>query len=174
MPNLVQKIKEFVKGWSNNPIEPFDRVSTVTPAVKRSAEQLLKKSEDFIRFRKAKHEDRPTVKPRGNVVCGELIELGICPTKSYEWTTGPNFNKDAKNVVNRRREIDYSDFNQFRKDLSEIALLEEIELEDGLGKTEIFCNCFGWSGAHGCKGDICVHVCARYCNVLYCTVLYCT
>ena len=101
MPNLVQKIKEFVEGWSNNPIEPFDRVSTVTPAVKRRAEQLLKKSDEFIRFRKAKHEDRPIVKPRGNVVCGELIELGCCPTQRYDWTTRPNFNKDAKNMVNR-------------------------------------------------------------------------
>ena len=68
MPNLVQKLKEFVKGWSKNPIETFDRVSTVSPAVKKSAERLLKNLEDFIRFRKAKDRDRPTVKPRGNVV----------------------------------------------------------------------------------------------------------
>ena len=67
-------------------------------------------------------------------MCRELIELGCCPTQRYDWTTGPNFNKDAKNVVNRRRQIDYSDFNQFRKDLSEIVWMEEIELEDGLAK----------------------------------------
>ena len=146
----------------------------VIPVVKKRAEKLLKGPEELIRFREAKHEDRPTVKPRGNVVCGELIEIGICPTKSYEWTNGTNFNKDAKDVLKRRRDMDYSDFNQFKKDISEIALMEEIELEDGLGKTEIFCNCFGVKGGHGCKGDICVHVCARYCNVLYCTVLYCT
>ena len=73
MPNLVQKIKEFVEGWSNNPIQPFERVTTVIPAVKKRAEQLLKSPEELIRFRQAKHEDRATVKPRGNVVCGELI-----------------------------------------------------------------------------------------------------
>ena len=99
-------------------------------------------------------------------MCGELIELGICPTRSYQWTNGTNFNKDAKNVLNRRREIDYSDFNQFRKDLSEIALMDEIELEDGLGKEEIFCNCSSVTGGSGSKGEICIHVCARYFNVL--------
>ena len=69
MPNLVQMLKEFVKGWSKNSKETLERVSTVSPAVKKSAEQLLKKLEDFIQFRKAKDRDRPTVKPRGNVVC---------------------------------------------------------------------------------------------------------
>ena len=174
MPNLVQKLKEFVKGWSKNPKETLDRVSTVSPAVKKSAEYLLNKFEDFLRFRKAKHNDRPTVKPKGDVVIGELKELGICPSRNYVVTTLPNYNEDAKNMVNRRRQIDYSDFDQFRKDLNEIVLMEVIELEDGLGKEEIFCNCFAFGGASGCKGDICVHVCARYCNVLYRTVLYCT
>ena len=48
MPNLVQMLKEFVEGWSKNPKETLDRVSTVSPAVKKSAEQLLKKLDDFL------------------------------------------------------------------------------------------------------------------------------
>ena len=83
MPNLVQMLKEFVEGWSKNPKETLDRVSTVSPAVKKSAEQLLKKLDDFLRFRKAKHNDRPTVKPKGDVVIGELKEVGICPRQNY-------------------------------------------------------------------------------------------
>ena len=139
----------------------------VSPAVKNRAEQLLNKMEDFLRFRKAKHNDRPTVKPRGDVVIGELKEVGICPRQNYVVTTLPQYNQDAKNIVNRRRQINYSNFDQFRKDLNEIALMEVIELEDRLDKEEIFCNCLALKGASSSKGDICIHVCARYCNVLY-------
>ena len=114
------------------------------------------------------------MKPKGDVVIGELKEVGICPRQNYILTTLPQYNEDAKNIVNRRRQINYSNFDQFRKDLNEIALMEVIELEDGLGKEEIFCNCLALTGGSGSKGDICVHVCARYCNVLYRTVLYCT
>ena len=103
---------------------------------------------------------------------GNLKEVGICPRQSYVITTLQKFNEDGKKMVKRRQNIDYSDFDEFRNDLSQISLMEVIELE--AGKIEIFCNCFSVNYPSGSKGDICVHVCARYCNVLYCTVLYCT
>ena len=61
----------------------------------------------------------------------------------------------------------YSDFDQFRNDLSEMAVMEVIKLDDGVGKEEIFCNCSSVTGGSGSKGEICIHVCARYFNVLY-------
>ena len=61
----------------------------------------------------------------------------------------------------------YSNFNQFRKDLSEMAVMEVIKLDDGLGKEQIFCNCASVTSGSGSKGDMCIHVCARYFNVLY-------
>ena len=167
MPHLFEMMKDLVEGWSKNPKQQLDRVQMVSPTVKIRAEELLKKMEDFLCFRKAKHIDRSTVKPRGDLVTGELKQVGICPRQNYVVTTLPQYNQDAKNIVNRRRQINYSNFDQFRKDLNEIALMEVIELEDGLGKEEIFCNCLALTGASGSKGDICVHVCARYCNVLY-------
>ena len=112
------------------------------------------------------------MKPKGNVVSGELKQVGISPRQCYVVTTREKFNEDAKKIVKRRQQIDYSDFDEFRNDLQQIALMEVIELEDG--NIEIFCNCFSVHNPSGSKGDICVHVCARYCNVLYCTILYCT
>ena len=61
----------------------------------------------------------------------------------------------------------YSNFDQFQKDLTQMAVMEVIKLEDGLGKEEILCNCLALTGASGSKGDICIHVCARYFIVLY-------
>ena len=147
-------------------------MSTVPPAIKKSAEELLKKLDDFVLFRQGKDYDRPTVKPKGNVVSGELKQVGISPRQGYVVTTREKFNEDAKKIVKRRQNIDYSNFDEFRHDLHQIAMMEVIELEDG--NIEIFCNCFSVQSQSGSKGDICVHVCARYCNVLYCTVLYCT
>ena len=172
MPNLVEKLKELVEGWLKNPKEKADRLLTVTPALKKSAEQLLKKFDDYVLFRLGKDYDRPTVKPKGNVVSGELKQVSISPRQGYIVTTREKFNEDAKKIVKRRQNIDYSNFDEFRKDLHQIALMEVIELEDG--NIEIFCNCFSVQSQSGSKGDICVHICARYCNVLYCTVLYCT
>ena len=111
--------------------------------------------------------DRPTVKARGNLVTGELIQVGMCPRQNYKVTTLPKYNTDAKNIIKRRRYMTYSDFDQFRKDLSEMAVMEVIKLDDGLGKEEIFCNCSSVTGGSGSKGEICIHVCARYFNVLY-------
>ena len=61
----------------------------------------------------------------------------------------------------------YSDFDQFRIDLSEMVIIEVIKLDDGVGMEEIFCNCLSVFDGSGIKGQICVHVCARYFNVLY-------
>ena len=167
MPHLFETMKDLVEGWSINPKQQLDRVQMVSPTVKIRAEELLKKMEDFLCFRKARPIDRATVKPRGDLVTGELKQVGICPRQNYVVTTLDQYNQDAKNIVKRRRQITYSNFNQFRKDLSEIAVMEVIRLDDGLGKEEIFCNCLSVTGGSGSKGDICIHVCARYFNVLY-------
>ena len=140
----------------------------VSPTVKIKAEQLLKKMEAYLCFRKAKPMDRATVKARGNLVTGELKQVGMCPRQNYKVTTLPKYNTDAKNIIKRRRYMTYSDFDQFRKDLSDLAVMEVIRLNDGLGrKVEIFCNCSSGSGGSGSKGEICLHVCGRYFNVLY-------
>merc|ERR1712082_496090 len=97
--------------------------------------------EAFILFRDAQRVDRPTVKARGNVVTGELIQVGMCPRQNYKVTTPAKYNTDCKNIIKRRRYMTYSDFNQFRNDLSEMAVMEVIKLDDGVGKEEIFCNC---------------------------------
>ena len=131
MPHLVDKLKEMVEVWSKTPKEKVARVSTVLPAIKKSAEELLKKLDDYVLFRLGKDYDRPTVKPRGNVVSGELKQVGICPRQGYIVTTREKFNEDAKKIVKRRQNIDYSNFNEFRNDLHQIALMEVIELEDG-------------------------------------------
>ena len=48
----------------------------------------------------------------------------------------------------------YSDFDQFRKDLSEMAIMDVVKLGDGVRKTEIFCNCSSMIGGSGSKGEI--------------------
>ena len=121
-----------------------------------------------ILFRPATRMDRPSVKVRGNLVTGKFLEVGMCPKQSYKFTTEKQYNMDCKNIIKRRRYLTYSDFDQFRKDLSDLAVMEVIRLNDGLGrKVEIFCNCSSGSGGSGSKGEICLHVCARYFNVLY-------
>ena len=108
------------------------------------------------------------MKARGNIVTGQLIEVGTCPRQNYKVTTSAKYKTDCKIIIKRRRYLTYSDFDQFRKDLSELAVMEVIRLNDGLGrKEEIFCNCLSVTGGSGSKGEICVHVCARYFNVLY-------
>ena len=138
----------------------------VGPTVKVKAERILKKWEPFILFRDAKRVDRPSVTVRGNVVTGKLVEVGMCPKQKYEFISKAQYNTDCKNVIKRRRFMTYSDFDQFRKDLSEMAVMEVIKLDDGVGKKEIFCNCLSVIGGSGSKGEICIHVCARYFNVL--------
>ena len=167
MPHLFGTMKDLVEGWSLNQKQEFDRVQLVSATVKIKAEQLLKKMEAYLLFQEAKPMDRPTVKARGNLVTGELIQVGMCPRQNYKVTTLPKYNTDAKNIIKRRRYMTYSDFDQFRKDLSEMAVMEVIKLDDGLGKEEIFCNCSSVTGGSGSKGEICIHVCARYFNVLY-------
>ena len=96
----------------------------VGPTVKIKAEQLLKKWEPFILFRDAKRVDRPSVTVRGNVVTGKLVEVGICPKQKYEFISKAQYNTDCKNIIKRRRYLTYSDFEQFRKDSSELAVIE--------------------------------------------------
>ena len=60
---------------------------------------------------------------------GKLKEVGICPRQSYVITTLEKFAEDGKKMVRRRQNIDYSDFDEFRNDLSQISLMEVIELE---------------------------------------------
>ena len=113
----------------------------VPRTVKMKAKDLLKKVEAFILFREAKCVDRPTVKARGNLLTGKLIQVGTCPRQSYKVTTFAKYETDCKNIIKRRRYLTYSDFDQFRNDLSEMAVMEVIKLDDGVGMEEIFCNC---------------------------------
>ena len=167
MPHLFEILDDLVGGWSLNMKQEFDRMQLVPPTVKMIAEDLLKKMEAFILFREAERVDRPTVKARGNLVTGELIEVGTCPRQNYKVTTSAKYKTDCKNIIKRRQYLTYSDFDQFRNDLSEMAVMEVIKLDDGVGKEEIFCNCSSVTGGSGSKGEICIHVCARYFNVLY-------
>ena len=108
IPHLVEKLKEMVEVWSKTPKEKVARVSTVSAATKKSAEELLNKLDQFILFRPGKGSDRPTVKPEGGVVSGKLKEVGICPRQSYIITTLDKFAEDGKKMVKRRQNIDYS------------------------------------------------------------------
>lgn len=166
IPHLFENVKDFVGDWSLNMKQEFDRMQLVPPTVKIKAEYLLKKMEPFILFRDAKRVDRASVTVRGNVLTGKLIEVGMCPKQNYNFTTKAQYNTDCKNVIKRRRYMTYSDFDQFRKDLSEMAVMEVIKLDDGVGKKEFFCNCLSVTGESGSKGEMCIHVCARYFNVL--------
>ena len=168
MPHLFEILNDLVGGWSSNMKQELDRIQLVPPTVKMIAEDLLKKMEAFILFREAQRVDRPIMKARGNLVTGELIEVGMCPRQNYKVTTSSaKYNIDCKNIIKRRRYMTYSDFDQFRNNLSEMAVMEVIKLDDGVGKEEIFCNCSSVTGGSGSKGEICIHVCARYFNVLY-------
>ena len=138
----------------------------VPPTMKIKAEYFLNKMEPYILFCDAKHVDRPSVKVRGNVLNGKLLEVGMVPRQNYNFTTKAQYNTDCKNVIKRRRYMTYSDFDQFRKDLSEMAVMEVIKLDDRVGKKQFFCNCSAVTGGSGCKGEMCIHVCARYLNVL--------
>ena len=167
MPHLFEIMNDLVGGWSLNMKQEFDRMQLVPPTVKMKAEDLFKKVEAFILFREAEHVDRPTVKARGNLLTGKLIKVGTCPRQNYKVTTSAKYETDCKNIIKRRQYLTYSDFDQFQNDLSEMAVMEVIKLDDGVGKEEIFCNYSSVSGRSGSKGEICVHVCARYFNVLY-------
>ena len=98
----------------------------VPPTVKKKAEDLIKKMGASILFRDATRMDRPSVKVRGNLVTGKFLEVGMCPKQNYKFTTEAQYNTDCKNIIKRRRYLTYSDFNQFRKDLSELAVMEVI------------------------------------------------
>ena len=167
MPHLFEILNDLVGGWSRDMKQEFDRMQLVCPTVKRIAEDLLQKMEAFFLFQVAERVDRPTVKARGNIVTGQLLEVGTCPRQNYKVTTLPKYITDSKNILKRRRYMNYSDFDQFQKDLSEMVVMEVIKLDDRVSNAEIFCNCLSGSGGRGSKGDMCIHVCARYFNVLY-------
>ena len=167
MSHLFDIMNDLLGEWSLNMKEEYDRMQLVPRTVKMKAEDLLKKVEAFILFREAERVDRPTVKARGNLLTGKLIQVGTCPRQNYKVTTSAKYETDCKNIIKRRRYLTYSDFDQFRNDLSEMAVMEVIKLDDGVGKEEIFCNCLSVFDGSGSKGQICVHVCARYFNVLY-------
>ena len=101
-------------------------MQVVSPTMKEKAEDLLKKMGASILFRDATRMDRPSVKVRGNLVNGKILEVGMCPKQNYKFTTEKQYNTDCKNIIKRRRYLTYSDFNQFRKDLSELAVMEVI------------------------------------------------
>ena len=160
-------MNDLLGEWSSNMKEEYDRMQLVPPTMKMKAEDLLKKVEAFILFREAERVDRPTVKARGNLLTGKLIEVGTCPRQNYKVTTSAKYKTDCKNIIKRRPYMTYLDFDQFRNDLSEMAVMEVIKLDDGVGKEEIFCNSLSVIGGSGSKGEICIHVCARYFNVMY-------
>ena len=167
MSHLFDIMNDLLVQWSSNMKEEYDRMQLVPRSVKIKAEELLKKVEPFILFREAERVDRPTVKARGNVLNGKLMQVGTCPRLSYEVTNVAEYETHCKNIIKRRRFLTYSDFDQFQIDLSEMVIMEVIKLDDGVGMEEIFCNCSSVFDGNGIKGQICVHVCARYFNVLY-------
>ena len=167
MSHLFDIMNGLLVQWSSNMKEEYDRMQLVPRSVKIKAEELLKKVEPFILFREAERVDRPTVKARGNVLNGKLIQVGTCPRLSYKVTNVAKYETHCTNIIKRRRYLTYSDFDQFRIDLSEMVIMEVIKLDDGVGMEEIFCNCSSVFDGSGIKGQICVHVCARYFNVLY-------
>ena len=159
MPHLVQKLKEMMEESSKNPKKRDKRISTVTTATRKSAEELLDTLDKFLLFRGEISRDRPTVKEDVGIVRGKLKAVGICPRQGYDISTREAFNEDCKTVVKRRQSLDYLDFDQFRSDLSKVAIMEVIQLKSG--ENELFCNCFSSKYPSGSKGEICVHVCAR-------------
>ena len=159
MPHLVQKLKEMMEEASKNPTKTETRISNVTKATKKSAEELLKTLDKFILFRAGKSLDRPTVKEDEGIVRGKLKAVGVFPRQGYDISTREAFAEDCKSVVRRRQSLDYVDFDQFTSDLSRVAIMEVIQFKSG--EKELFCNCFSSKYPSGSKGDICVHVCAK-------------
>ena len=159
MPHLVQKLKEMMEEASKNPTKTETRISNVTKATKKSAEELLKTLDKFILFRAGKSLDRPTVKENEGIVRGKLKAVGVFPRQGYDISTREAFAEDCKSVVRRRQSLDYVDFDQFTSDLSRVAIMEVIQFKSG--EKELFCNCFSSKYPSGSKGDICVHVCAK-------------
>ena len=45
--------------------------------------------------------DRPTVKVRGNVLNGKLMQVGTCPRLSYEVTNVAEYETHCKNIIKR-------------------------------------------------------------------------
>jgi hypothetical protein len=70
--------------------------------------------------------------------------------------TKEKFSQDGKALVKRRQTLDYDDFED---DLRKVAVIEVIEMEKG--ELTIFCSCYTSKSVNGCKGDLCVHVCAK-------------
>jgi hypothetical protein len=159
MGQLVDKLKEMVTNWSENPVEVRDRESDVSMSTRRKAEELLEKLDKFILFRPAKSIDRPMVKKEKGVVQGTLKYVGIFPREAYDVTTKEKFSQDGKALVKRRQTLDYDTFDDFKDDLRKVAVLEVIEMEKG--ELTIFCNCYTSKSVNGCKGDLCIHVCAK-------------
>ena len=159
MPNLVEKVKEMAEKWSKDPAKTVSREAEISLSLRKQAEGLLEEIEEFILIRTAKKSDRSIVKVDKGVVTGRLKLIGICPRKAYQITTKEKFSEDGKEAVKRRNSLDYDDFNQFKDDLKKVAIFEVVKLTSG--GTEVFCNCLTAKKASGCKGDICVHICAK-------------
>ena len=55
--------------------------------------------------------------------------------------------------------MDYDRFDDFKADLKKVAVMEVVKLESGV--LTFFCNCYNFKSVSGCKGEICVHFCAK-------------
>ena len=157
MPDLVNKLKEMIENWSKNPVEEKEREPSLP--IRKQAEELLKDLESFILFRAAKSNDRAVVKRDIGVVRGTLKYVGICPRIDYQLTSRENFANDGKAIIARRQSLDYDGFDDFKADLKKVAVMEVVKLESGV--LAFFCNCYNFKSVSGCKGGICVHVCAK-------------
>ena len=101
MSHLFDIMNDLLVEWSSNMKEEYDRMQLVPRSVKIKAEELLKKVEPFILFREAERVDRPTVKVRGNVLNGKLMQVGTCPRLSYEVTNVAEYETHCKNIIKR-------------------------------------------------------------------------
>ena len=84
-------------------------------------------------------------------------------TIMYRGPTKPKsqseFAEFGQKIMKKRTLLDYSDFDEFKTDIKEIAIIETVEHE---GKTDYYCNCFSKRSTSGVKGKVCSHVYALY------------
>ena len=81
---------------SKNPTKTETRISNVTKATRKSAEELLKTLDKFILFRAGKSLDRPTVKEDQGIVRGKLKAVGVFLRQGYDISTREAFAEDCK------------------------------------------------------------------------------